>query len=76
MRNIDEERNVCAGGTPTRGLGTCKGDSGGPLQCLNTDGKWYQIGVTSWGLPCAYANVPDVFTRVAYFRDWIVSNVK
>ena len=75
MDHIDEERNICAGGSAKGGLGTCKGDSGGPLQCQNKDGKWYQVGVVSWGLPCAYANVPDVFTRVAYFHEWIEKNL-
>ncbi|XP_066929905.1 chymotrypsinogen A-like [Clytia hemisphaerica] len=39
-------RMVCAG--PTRDVGTCFGDSGGPLQCR--DGRiWYLWGVTSFG---------------------------
>ena len=75
MDNVNEERNICAGGTQIEGRGTCKGDSGGPLQCLNANGKWYQVGITSWGYPCAHANVPDVFTRVSYYRDWISKNI-
>ena len=71
LNHIDKERNLCAGGSAKGGLGTCKGDSGGPLQCQSSDGKWFQVGITSWGQPCAHAGVPDVFTRVSYFRDWI-----
>ncbi|CAG2179734.1 unnamed protein product, partial [Oppiella nova] len=71
MRDINKDSNICAGGSPQGGTSTCKGDSGGPLQCRSNDGKWYQIGITSWGEPCAHKRVPDVFTRVAYFRDWI-----
>lgn len=42
-----------------------KGDSGGPLVC---DGV--QIGVVSWGTPCAKGK-PDVFTRVYSYVDWV-----
>ncbi len=71
MDHINPDSNLCFGGVDKGGLGTCKGDSGGPLQCQSSDGKWYQIGIVSWGLPCAHAKTPDVYTRVAYFHDWI-----
>ncbi|CAG2103385.1 unnamed protein product, partial [Medioppia subpectinata] len=59
--NANMERNICAGGNSAGGLGTCLGDSGGPLQCYShSEGKWYQMGVTSWGRPCAHPNIPDV----------------
>lgn len=32
-----------------------------------------QVGLTSYGVGCALAGHPDVFTRVAYFYDWIQS---
>ncbi|CAG2176571.1 unnamed protein product, partial [Oppiella nova] len=48
MRDINKDSNICAGGSPQGGTSTCKGDSGGPLQCRSNDGKWYQIGITSW----------------------------
>jgi len=73
MNHINKDRNICAGGSKSGGLGTCNGDSGGPLQCQSSDGKWYQIGITSWGEPCANPSVPDVFTRTAYFHSWIDS---
>jgi len=71
MENINKDRNICAGGSSNGGTGTCSGDSGGPLQCQSSDGKWYQIGITSWGDPCAHPSIPDVFTRTAYFHSWI-----
>lgn len=40
------------------GLGTCMGDSGGPL--INQIGA--VVGVVSWGVPCGTAS-PDVFAR-------------
>ena len=32
------------------------------------------VGLMSWGVPCA-KNLPDVFTRVSMYRDWIVETV-
>ncbi|KAK4872345.1 hypothetical protein RN001_014374 [Aquatica leii] len=52
-----------------RGEGSCQGDSGGPL----VSGK-EQIGVVSWGTPCAVGD-PDVFTRVSAYNDWITENL-
>ena len=64
--------NVCAGGEPVSGSGTCNGDSGGPLQCRAVDQSWVQVGITSYGTPmCGLANDPDVFTRVSAYVDWI-----
>lgn len=42
-----------------------QGDSGGPLVADSE-----QIGVVSWGTPCAKGR-PDVFTRVYSYVDWI-----
>ncbi|XP_048507783.1 chymotrypsin-2-like isoform X2 [Athalia rosae] len=57
--------NICT--LNKKGEGACHGDSGGPL---HSDGV--QIGVVSWGTPCARGK-PDVFTRVFSYRDWITS---
>lgn len=46
-----------------------KGDSGGPMVC---DGG--VAGVVSFGgRICGDPNVPNVYTRVSSFRDWITS---
>ncbi|XP_017772356.1 PREDICTED: chymotrypsin-1-like [Nicrophorus vespilloides] len=61
------ESEVC---TLTKsGEGACHGDSGGPL----VDSNGSQIGIVSWGTPCA-RGFPDVFTRVFSFLDWIAQN--
>ncbi|KAJ9590906.1 hypothetical protein L9F63_016063 [Diploptera punctata] len=58
--------SICAsGGT---GKGVCNGDSGGPLAA---NGK--VVGIVSWGRPCA-VGVPDVYTRVSEYLDWISQN--
>lgn len=59
-----EDTNIC---TFTKiGEGACKGDSGGPLVY-----EYQLAGIVSWGNPCA-TGVPDVFTRVSSYYDWII----
>lgn len=53
------------------GEGACYGDSGGPL--INRDGKNpVLIALVSWGSPCA-KGMPDVYTRVSSFYNWIMT---
>ncbi|KAG7202864.1 hypothetical protein KM043_010014 [Ampulex compressa] len=60
--------NICT--LNKQGEGACHGDSGGPLVA---DDK--QIGVVSWGIPCARGR-PDVFTRVYSYVDWIKEHIQ
>ncbi|KAG8038971.1 hypothetical protein G9C98_003278, partial [Cotesia typhae] len=53
-----------------KGKSVCNGDSGGPL--INDEGK--VVGVVSYLVPCAQG-YPDVYTNLAYFRDWILKTV-
>ncbi|CAL1535324.1 unnamed protein product [Lymnaea stagnalis] len=60
--------HVCVGNGDR---GACNGDSGGPLVCRR-NGYHYLAGVTSWGVSgCQTTGYPSVFTRVAYYTDWI-----
>ncbi len=45
---------------------TCYADSGGPLFTKNDNGKWVQIGITSYGFrdACAFAGYPGVYAEV------------
>ncbi|MEM5516584.1 serine protease [Henriciella sp. AS95] len=62
------ETTVCAGGGQTD---SCYGDSGGPLVMRDDYGEPTQIGIVSWGLGCARAGSPGVYTRADHFTPWI-----
>ena len=70
------DTQLCAGGVPKPGKTLCAGDSGGPLQCVGSDGLWYQYGIVSYsGGNCGEANTPDVFTKVSQYIDWIEKTI-
>jgi len=60
---------ICAGYADGK-RDSCEGDSGGPM-VLQQDDHWVLGGVISWGIGCAEANQPGVYTRITEFRDWI-----
>ncbi|CRL02424.1 CLUMA_CG015168, isoform A [Clunio marinus] len=49
--------------------GACGGDSGGPLQCNDN-----LVGIVSYGARICAIGLPDVFTRVSEFTEWIEQN--
>jgi len=52
------------------GRDACSGDSGGPL-VYKKNGKYVQVGITSWGKGCADPRYPGVWTNVANMYEWI-----
>lgn len=67
--NDVSEREICT----FKGVlaGACGGDSGGPLVCKNK-----VHGVVSYGFRFCGAGVPDVYTRVSQYTEWIAEHTK
>ncbi len=65
---------VCAG-VPEGGKDSCQGDSGGPLYRIADGGELSLTGVISYGIGCALADFPGIYTRVQAFRDWITQTL-
>lgn len=51
-----------------------QGDSGGALVTKLCDGRYAQVGIVSYGFPCAIPNNPTVYTSVPFFTEWIEKN--
>ena len=67
-------RMACAG-YAIGGKDSCQGDSGGPL--VTTQGATkIQIGIVSYGVGCALARYPGVYTKVSTVFPWIKAQAK
>ncbi|CAF3413027.1 unnamed protein product [Rotaria sp. Silwood1] len=65
----DVEKQFCAG---MSGYNPCQGDSGGPVfQWKGT--YWEQVGIISHGGECNRNASTGIFTRLAYYFDWMES---
>ncbi|CAH1976814.1 unnamed protein product [Acanthoscelides obtectus] len=70
-------KQLCAGGRNDKD--SCSGDSGGPLQVstfLNDDTRYIQQGIVSFGHRfCGEEGFPGVYTKVAYYMDWVLDTI-
>ena len=64
-----DSSEICAGGE--QGKDACDGDGGAPLVCQALSGRWFVVGLVTWGVDCAVTDVPGVYARVSHFIDWI-----
>lgn len=72
--NISFSDIVLCAGFSEGGKDTCTGDSGGPMmlpEFRNGKFPYYQVGIVSWGLGCARANTPGIYTNVRRYIGWI-----
>lgn len=69
-------RNMFCAGYAQEILGdACHGDSGGPF-LMSHQGKWYLVGVVSWGEGCGAANKYGFYTRIPNYISWIQGIIK
>jgi len=61
---------LCAG-YKEGGTDACYYDSGGPLACPISDGRWILAGIVSWGERCALPHKYGVYTNVYQYTQWM-----
>jgi len=63
----------CAGEYPPEGgVETCRGDSGGPLACVDESGVWTLTGITSFGMSRCDLSM---FAKVPTYIPWIKKTI-
>merc|ERR1712176_358781 len=75
--DLDETVMFCAGkSSGGTYIGTCKGDSGGPIVKHEARND-VLVGIVSFGADeCGNSNHPTVFAKVSGVYDWIVDSIK
>jgi secreted trypsin-like serine protease len=66
------ESSICALQPGSR-KNACYGDSGGPLMASPKPRTFVQVGIVSRG--CGNMDLPNIYTRVSSFSDWIASSM-
>jgi len=72
---IDTKNQVC--GAPIRNeiASSCFGDSGGPVYSVNAQNYLRLTGVVSRGIECGVDLLPEVYTNVLSYTNWIDSHI-
>jgi secreted trypsin-like serine protease len=75
---FESETMLCAGLRTTPRDEACNRDSGGPLTVRGASGQRVQVGVVSWGVPCAQPDLPTIYARVGEgpLRKWIAAQTQ
>nr|XP_054763584.1 uncharacterized protein LOC129270209 [Lytechinus pictus] len=63
---------LCAGSLSGQ-TDACQGDTGGPLQCEDQEGRFHLVGITSFGYGCGRPSYPGVYTKVSYYNRFITT---
>ncbi|KAK3577716.1 hypothetical protein CHS0354_037986 [Potamilus streckersoni] len=70
-RSYPQNTTVCVD-NQNFGAPTCNGDSGGPLICRNSFGRFEVLGTLSWGyFSCFKEGYPDIYQLSYPHADWI-----
>ena len=72
---FDAAGTLCAADEAARTAATCRGDSGGPLLVAGRDGAPVEVGIVSWGSQACDPRIPQGFTRVSAYADWIAAQI-
>ena len=70
----NSSKQICAGFKVESNINkdTCNGDSGSPLM-IRLNGQWFHYGIVSFGSQTDCGRGPAIYTRTAYYYDWIQS---
>ncbi|XP_055892911.1 chymotrypsin-like protease CTRL-1 [Biomphalaria glabrata] len=71
-RTYATSNTFCAG---TTGKDTCKGDSGGPFVCSESDGRFYVYGIVSAGIDSQCGKSLGLYTKVSSYLPWIMKQL-
>ncbi|RKG55502.1 serine protease [Corallococcus sp. AB011P] len=72
---VIDESAMFGAGYQQGGKDTCQGDSGGPLVVNGSQGFVLQ-GIVSFGVGCARAGLPGIYTRVSNYIPWINMQIR
>merc|ERR1711893_391619 len=67
--NYNSAVHVCVWDSVNQDIGSCNGDSGGPMVANNV-----LHGITSWGASGCLTTYPSAYVRVSNFQQWACSN--